>query len=273
MREINSEELKQIQLDVLKEVHNVCTKENFRYSLCGGTLLGAVRHGGFIPWDDDIDVFMPRPDYNKFVEYCKTHHTPFALSSIETDSKYGYLFAKAMNCDTTISETNGNRNGSNLGVYIDIFPIDGLGSTYDEAKKQFKKTRFNRELLVAYNWKRFFRSKTHSIKYEPIRFAFFILSRFVKSEKLIKRIQAKYPADGFEKSKYAGAICGSYRFKEILPVEVYSEFDTVTFEGFEFMSIKNKDAYLKSIYGNYMELPPEDKRVSHHTFKAYYKEV
>ena len=267
---ITLEELKQIELEILKQVDAICIQENVRYSLCGGSLLGAIRHGGFIPWDDDIDIFMPRPDYNKFVEYCKTHRVPFKLSSIEVDSNCSYLYAKAMNYYTTINEINGNRNGVNLGVYIDIFPIDGLGNTYDEAKEQFKKTRFDRELLVAYNWKHFFRSKTHSIVYEPIRFAFFVLSRFVKSEKLIKKIQAKYPTDGFQKSKYAGTICGSYRFKEILPIEVYSEFDTVSFEGYEFMSIKNKDTYLKSIYGNYMELPPKEKRVPHHTFEAYY---
>ena len=270
MREIGSEELKQIELDLLKDIHKICSQENIRYSLCGGTLLGAVRHGGFIPWDDDIDIFMPRPDYNNFVEYCKTHCTPFKLSSIEIDSKYSCLFAKAMNCNTTIQEINGNRNGLDLGVSVDIFPIDGLGNTYDEAKKQFKKTRFGRELLVAYNWKHFFRSKTHSIIYEPIRFAFFMMSRFVNSEKLIKSIHSKYLDDGFQKFKYAAAICGCYRLKEILPIEVYSEFDTIAFEGYEFMSIKNKDAYLKSIYGNYLELPPENKRVSHHTFKAYY---
>lgn len=270
MKGINLEELKQIELDILKEIHNICTQENFRYSLCGGTLLGAVRHGGFIPWDDDIDIFMPRPDYNKFVGYCKTHYIPFKLASIETDSKYSYLFAKAMNRDTTIYEINANRNDVNLGVYIDIFPIDGLGDTYDEAKERFKKTIFDRELLVAYNWRHFFRSRTRSIMYEPIRFVFFVLSRFVKSQKLIERIQKKTPAEAFDNSKYAGAICGSYRFKEILPIEVYSEFDTVLFEGCEFMSIKNKDAYLKSIYGNYMELPPEEKRVAHHTFEAYY---
>lgn len=267
---ITLEELKKIELEILKQVDAICIQENIKYSLCGGSLLGAIRHGGFIPWDDDIDIFMPRPDYNRFIEYCKTHHTPFKLGSVETDSKYGYLFAKAMNRDTTIHEINGNRNDVNLGVYVDIFPIDGLGDTYDEAKEKFKKTRFNRELLVAYNWRRFFRSKTRSIVYEPIRFVFFVLSRFVKSQTLIKKIQAKTPPEAFQKSKYAGAICGSYRFKEILPIEVYSEFDTVVFEGCKFMSIKNKDAYLKSIYGNYMELPPEEKRVAHHTFEAYY---
>lgn len=265
------EELKRIELEILKQVAAICSQENLRYSLCGGTLLGAIRHGGFIPWDDDIDIFMPRPDYNKFIDYCKSHPTPFELMAFETNSQYGYLFAKAMNRNTKICEINGNRNGVDLGVYIDIFPIDALGKTYAQAKTQFEKSRFERELLVAYNWRRFFRSKTRSMIYEPIRLAFFLLSRFVKSENLIRKIEAKYPKVNFSEAKYAGVICGSYRFKKILPIEIYTEFDTITFEGCEFMSIKNKEAYLQSIYGNYMELPPENKRVTHHSFDAYYK--
>lgn len=264
------EQLKKIELEILKQVDEICIREKIRYSLCGGSLLGAVRHGGFIPWDDDIDIFMPRPDYNRFIEYCSTNQTPFRLVSSEVDSKYSYLFAKAMNCATSITELNGNRNGITMGVYIDIFPVDGLGNTYDEAKRMYSMTRFDRELLIAYNWKHFFRSKTHSAVYEPIRLAFYVLSRFVKSGKLIERIQAKYPSGDFEKFAYAGVVCGSYRFKEILPIEVFLEYDTILFEGHVFMSIKNKDVYLKSIYGNYMELPPEEKRVVHHTFSAYF---
>lgn len=268
---IELEELKRIELNVLNEIHAICAGEGLRYSLCGGTLLGAVRHGGFIPWDDDIDIFMPRPDYNKFLEICKTRETPFKVISSETNPKYGYLFAKAYDPRTIIREENGNRNDAELGVYVDIFPIDGLGDTYDEAKSNFQKTRFDRELLVAYNWRRFFKSITHSFFYEPVRLAFFILSRFVKSEKLIKRIQSKYPSESFDASKYAGVICGSYRLKEILPSDVYSQFELIKFEEREYMAIKGKEKYLESIYGDYMRLPPEEKRVSNHSFEARYK--
>lgn len=270
-KEIDLANLKKIELGILRQIHAVCQKEAIRYSLCGGTLLGAVRHGGFIPWDDDIDIFMPRPDYNRFIAYCKENQTPFRLVSSETEPKYGYLFAKAVNPDTVIREINGNRGRLPFGVCVDVFPIDGLGDTYEEAKKRFGKTRFKRELLVAYNWKRFFRSKTHSFVYEPIRFAFFLLSRFANPLKLIGRIQAAYPPEDFEKSGYAGTVCGSYRLKEILPKTVYSEFEMTDFEGERFCAIRDKETYLKSIYGDYMKLPPPEKRVTHHTFDAYYK--
>ena len=121
---IELDQLKKIELGILQEVHNVCIEQGLRYSLAGGTLLGAVRHGGFIPWDDDIDIMMPRPDYNKLIEYCMNNETPFRLVSTETEKGYGYIFAKAVDQKTFIIEQNGNRGNADMGVYVDIFPID-----------------------------------------------------------------------------------------------------------------------------------------------------
>ena len=272
MKEILLDELKRIELDILQQVHDLCQEQGLRYSLCGGTLLGAVRHKGYIPWDDDIDIFMPRPDYNKLIEYCKTHETPFQLLCHETNNRYGYLFGKAMSKTAKIIEENSESNGIEMGVYVDIFPLDGLADTYEKSKKLFNKTRFKRELLVAKNWSRFFKSKTHPWYYEPFRFAFFIMSRFVSRGKLIESIQKKYKNFDFDNSKYSATVCGSYRLKEILPTKVYAEYTTIEFEKKEFITIKDYEAYLSSIYGDYMQLPPEEKRCSHHMFKAYYEE-
>lgn len=270
MREINLEELKKIELSVMKEIHKICTEQDIKYSLCGGTLLGAIRHGGFIPWDDDIDIFMPRPDYDRFVKYCQENETPFDLLSLETDERYGYLFAKAMAKNTRIIEDNSNPNGIEMGVYVDIFPIDGLGSTYEEALKEFKSSRFKREMLVAKNWKKYFRSKTRSWKYEPIRFAFFVASRFVSMKKLVGKTQSKLRLTSYDESDYVATICGSYREKEIMEKTVFEECVDIAFEDAVFKGIKEYDKYLSHIYRNYMELPPEKNRVSHHMFKAYY---
>ena len=270
-KNISIDELKKIELDILRQIHEVCTQNGFRYSLAGGTLLGAVRHGGFIPWDDDIDIFMPRPDYEKLIEYCKTHQTPFKLICNETESKYSYLFAKAVNPNTVIIEEGSNRTKVDLGVYVDIFPIDGLGGDYESATKKFNKSKFLRELLVAYNWKKYFRSKTRSIIYEPIRLMMFLISRFVRHSKIINKIQRIYRPEDFENSNYSACICGAYRLKEINSKEVYSNFTDIEFEGEKFKAITNYDAYMKSIYGDYMKLPPKEKQKSHHTFVAYWK--
>ena len=272
MRELTLEEIKSSELEVLKEIHKICREQNISYSLAGGTLLGAVRHGGFIPWDDDIDIFMPRQDYEKLIDYCKNNETGFKLLASETDDRYGYLFAKAMDMKTVLIEENGNPKNIDMGVFVDIFPVDGLGESYEKAVKTLNSTRFKRELLVARNWKKFFRSKTRSWIYEPVRFAFFVMSRFTSEKKLIKSIQEKSKKTAFDDSKYIGCICGSYRTKEILEKGVFDEYTEIAFEDTSFMVIKEYDKYLSSIYGDYMKLPPEEKRVTHHTFKAYVRD-
>lgn len=272
MKEISLGELKKIELDILTEIDKICKEQNIRYSLCGGTLLGAVRHGGFIPWDDDIDIFMPRPDYNRFIDYCIKNPTTFALICNKTDKRYGYLFAKAMAKNTVIREENNNPKNIDMGVYVDIFPIDGLAGTFKKAEKKFAKSSFKRELLVASNWKKFFRSKTRKWYVEPIRFAFFILSRFVNQSKLILSIEKLYPEELFEKAEFSACICGSYRSNEIAKKEIYTQYLDIEFEGKTFKGLKNYDKYLSNIYGDYMQLPPKEKQVSHHTFEAYYKE-
>lgn len=271
-RIIDLDELKSIELSVLKQIHELCEKEKIRYSMCGGTLLGAVRHKGFIPWDDDIDIVMPRPDYEKFVQYCQTHETPFSLLCNETNRKYGYLFAKAMAKDTVMIEKYANPRNIPMGVYVDIFPVDGLGQTKEEAIKRFNAKRLSRELLVACNWKKFFRSKTRAWYYEPIRFAMFLFSRFVSKNMLINRIEKYYSKWNFDESKYVACVCGVYRSKEITVRESYTQIIDMEFEGEMFHGLKNYDECLSRFYGNYMQLPPEEKRVTHHTFEAYKKD-
>lgn len=273
-KEIDLDGLKAIQLDLLSAVHDICERQGFRYSLGGGTLLGAVRHKGFIPWDDDIDIMMPRPDYDAFIAYClSSDNIPFKIRSFENDKTYVDLSAKIYNPDTVLEDDNICAGEKQDGVFIDIFVIDGLGDSYKKAKKAFSATSFKRALLVAAQWKRFFRSKTHPWYYEPARLIMFALSRFVNKERLFKSVLKKYCKRDFDKVGFAAAVGGSYREKEILPREVFTEYVKLPFEGKEFNAIANYDAYLGSIYGDYMQLPPEEKRVSHHTFKAYYKEA
>ena len=272
MKKIDLEEMKKIELRTMEQIDSICKAEGFRYSLCGGTLLGAVRHKGFIPWDDDIDIFMPRKDYDAFVKYCVENETPFALLCTETNSDYGYIYAKAIAKDTVIVEKTANRRHIDLGVFVDVFPVDGMGKDLKDAKKNFNKTRFLRELLVASNWKTFFRSKTRSIIYEPIRFAFFLMSRFARPDKLIDKIQKASRKIDFDSSVYAGNLGGTYRFRETMETSVQNEFTELEFEGRKFSAIKNYDSYLKNLYGDYMQLPPEEKRITHHMFDAYYKD-
>lgn len=124
MREIDCETLKKIELNILKDVAAFCEKEGLRYYLCGGTLLGCIRHQGFIPWDDDIDIIMPRPDYMKFVKLYNDRESIYKVNSLETDPNWYSAFAEVEDTRTLKIYTGFNIN-NNHGVNIDIFPTDG----------------------------------------------------------------------------------------------------------------------------------------------------
>lgn len=271
MREISLEELKKIELSLLQSIDKICKEEKLRYSLGYGTLLGAVRHKGFIPWDDDIDIVMPRPDYNKLISYCKRNRVSFDLISIETADWYGYPFAKVCARETVIQEKETDFDNK-MGIYVDIFPIDGAGNSISHAKKIYLTTKFFKYLVFAAHWKTYFRSKTHKIYYEPIRILFFLISRGIRPESIIRKIDKKYARYSFDDSMYAESVYSPYGVRDIMKTEIFKQYIDIEFEGVTVKAFKNYSQYLSSLYGDYMSLPPLDKRVSHHLFKAYYKE-
>lgn len=272
MKYLNMDEIRAIELSLLNELDKICEKENFQYSLAGGTLLGAVRHGGFIPWDDDIDVLMPREDYEKFIDYCYVNQTNFDLFSCRSNDEYEGTISIISDRSTILVDPFGHIGNYKKGIVIDIFPIDGAGNTVEEAKNIYSKTRFKREMLNACAWKYFSFSKTRSIIYEPIRFLFFIISRLFNPNKLAKQLDALYKNNRLQDYKYATCFSGSYREKEILRREVYTELCKMMFEGREYRCMVHFDEYLTKLYGDYMKLPPKDKQISHHVYRAYWRE-
>ena len=270
MKKVTFDELREIEADLLYSFDDICRNQGFRYSLGGGSLLGAIRHHGFIPWDDDVDVMMPRKDYQSFLKYCKESSVPFRVIDNGSDVDYLNLFAKIEAINTF---TDNHSNNKRYGINIDVFPLDGLGDSYKEAKKNFNKTSFQRELLNACKWKSFSRSKTHSLYLEPIRLFFFLISRFTNPQKLINRIEKQMQKDDFDDSTWAGCICGSYRVKEIVPRIELSEYDDVQFENHMLRALRNYKRYLTQHYGDYMKLPPKEKQITHHTFDAYLLEI
>lgn len=271
LKELSLKDIQRTELDLLLAFDGVCAEQGLRYSLGGGTLLGAVRHKGFIPWDDDIDVMMPRPDYEEFLRFCKINPVGFDLEAYDTVEGYNSLFARVSDPNTVILDEL-SELPYETGIGIDVFPIDGLGKTEKQAKKIFHKTDLNRELLNAAGWKKFFRSKTHSIVIEPIRFVMFAMSRFSDPKKLIAKIEKENKKHPFEGSSFAGCVCGSYREKEIMKTETFENYVDMDFEGHRLKAIRNYDEYLTKHYGDYMKLPPEEKQKTHHTYKAYRKQ-
>ena len=141
MTELTIEDIKRTEFTLLQQIKKVCENQKIDYSIIGGTLLGAVRHHGFIPWDDDIDIIMPRKSYNQFIEFCAHNDAGFDFVCHELNSTYYKLYGKVSSRETCLIEENANRGKCTIGVNIDVFPVDGLGETKNGAFKLLKKQK------------------------------------------------------------------------------------------------------------------------------------
>ena len=142
MRELKDDEFKKIELGALEKLDSICTKNGFCYYLAFGTLLGAIRHQGFIPWDDDVDVWMPRKDYDQFVKYCKRHQesiSPYRINHFSNNKNYCMSMARFYDSRTLVVEEH--VRPCNLGVFIDVYPLDGCGNSKKEALSIFMRNK------------------------------------------------------------------------------------------------------------------------------------
>lgn len=267
-RKLSLEEIKEIELNILKFVRNVCQENHLKYFLCGGTLLGAIRHKGFIPWDDDIDVLMPREDYRKLIEILKDNDKYRSISLYHNEDYY-YSFAKVIDLSTDFIETQLQRPIKGYGVYIDIFPIDGLSKSKLGRNAHFNMVLLLRQLLYLSLNKSYPLSIYHlnSVpKYIVWRFA--TLVEWKRWIIIIERLATKFD---FHHGDMAACIVAGYGKKELMHKAVFKKAISVEFEGEQFSAPVGFNEYLTNLYGNYMELLPEEKRISHHIFEAYLK--
>lgn len=264
-KQIDVNELKQIQLDLLCDIHKFCVNNKIMYSLAFGTLLGAVRHKGYIPWDDDIDILMRREDYERFVK--EYHHEYYSIADTNTIKGYYLPFAKV--CDTrTILKEKTTQNVP-IGVYVDVFPVDNIPDSESELDKMFTSKKI---LNVIHNLKIVAIDKERSILKNLILILSYIILSVIPISYVVSRmksISTKY-RNIATKRKAVFAVANNKR-KWILPAKIYDEYSEIGFEGKMYMAVKDVEKYLSAMYGDYMQLPPEEKRVSHHSFKAYWK--
>ena len=265
MQELSHREIQLTELEILLEFDKLCRQNGLRYSLAGGTLLGAVRHKGFIPWDDDIDVCMPRPDYERLKELVKKN----ALSEryyVTTDSEKNavYPFLKLQDRTVEIAEERFNEVQN---LWVDIFPVDGLPSDERKLKKIYKKSSLYRKIIVFEKWKNL---KAYGGKHN--KFTAFFIKIFVKlyGVKRAVRNSIKLALQyDYETSDYVGVVTwGCYGIGERMLKKEYEQFVEMSFEGHQFRAMGCWDSYLHGIYGDYMQLPPAEKRVTHN-IKAY----
>lgn len=270
--ELTEEELKEVELEILKAVHEFCVHNNICYFLWGGTLIGAVRHNGFIPWDDDIDIAMPRDDYERFVRSFDTEK--HGVYSCDVNPLYPYNFAKAFDKSTLKVEPLKTAKEFEIGINIDIFPIDNIHSS--EVPRKFLK-RWERLVLM---WKLSIikYAKVNSLKRVIRNIIVFImdiirLTGAFNPNRISRKINALAMIDKDVQTDYC-MLFAKPHIKSPITFEKswISQFCSHKFENTEFFIPVGYDNILRACYGDYMTLPPENERVTHHTFKAYRKE-
>lgn len=257
--------LQMLQLKIACEVKRICEKNNIQYFLEAGSCLGAVRHNGFIPWDDDLDMGMLRKEYDRFIKACETDLSDeFFLQTNDTDENFGYVFAKIRLKGTHFTEKIAGESGSNDGIYIDIFPYDKVPDDEKLRQRTGYKVRYYSLLLrIRCKYKPWIYNGgiKEWIKYAPFR----VLSLFYSRKGLVEKINSimkRYNDTSMKRVtlcdnlSYNKTVYDAGNIENLIPHE---------FEGQIFNIPKNYDRYLTATYGaDYMTPPPEDKRGSTH---------
>lgn len=265
---MDKKRLKRIQLEILREIKRVCDKNNITYFLNYGTLLGAVRHKGMIPWDDDIDLGMRREDYERFSQIAPMElDDKFYYQSWDNDANYGMPFAKVRRKNTHLIEKASMYSGQNDGVFVDIFPFDH----YPAAKR----ARFMQKIAlyavhkmmlakcgyVVWTDDKSIKQKAKKAVYKIIK----LLSNCFTKERLILLYDKKATRYNGRQTNYYILQGGDGQYEKwIVPHECLESFIELEFEKEQYPCPKEYDSFLKSFYGDYMELPPVEERTSGH---------
>lgn len=255
-------ELKRIELIMLKNIHDICEKNGIAYSLAGGTLLGAVRHGGFIPWDDDIDIMMPRKDYEKFLLIGRRQlGDSYEIVSYKNYDDYGMPFAKVIKRNTKMIEPNTRHIKAPCGVFVDVFPIDIADADDIKRKKSFdfiKKLKAKLLCRSGYVWDK-------GMLFDTLYKARGMYLRLIPKSNFINDIEKEiYKAEQLDDVCLI-SYCGISSFeRSTYSKKWFENYIDISFEQYSFKAICGYKELLKLEYGDYMRLPPVEERIPHH---------
>ena len=252
--------LKQALTGILGEIDAICRRHGLRYVLAGGTALGAARHGGFIPWDDDLDIAMPREDYDRFIEIAGRELPPdLYFRCFSTDPDYYLPFGKVCRRNTSyVTELDSELTEDNE-IFVDVFPMDSATSP-DSAMLRLRATLVKGLKAVVIRKKRMhLQSTSGKVRLIQILFAPFSSRTLMRWQEKVMRWQGKKPTE------YRTNLGSNYHYvKQTMSESVYFPAREVAFEGRQFMAPGRLEDFLTRLYGNrYMELPPPEKRVTH----------
>ena len=258
-------EIQQMELGIMEYIHEVCQKIGVKYFLAYGSLIGAVRHKGFIPWDDDMDICMLREDYEKLQDYLIANPDErYEVMSYKNNLNYVYPFMKVQDNHTYLLEED-VRIDSNMGIYVDIFPVDGYENDANFKNKMTKLIK--KRQLSCYTFKGI--TNTKSVLNSLIRYISVIIFYFTNTNKYVAQIEELAKSRKVSDYEEVDYLIYKDMNKPVWRREWLEQVTTGTFEGKEFMIPKKYHEILTSDYGDYMQLPPVEQRVSHHDFKLW----
>ena len=278
MKEIDLQQMQQLELNILVELDRFCQEHGLTYYMAYGTLLGAVRHQGFIPWDDDIDVWMPRADYDRLIALFHGEQSgtkvPYYRLVAPLDPQSRHSFVKIIDTRTVKRESNFDYTTGELGVDIDVFPLDGQPEEETDYEKWFA-------LLQKYYWRADLPVRLYQENPRRQRVLRMIqcfggkagrLGVWIKQHYLKKalRLHKRYPYESSEKIGMAEMCFGCE--KDRFTPEMFGTPVKIPFEGYMLNAPAQADAILRQLYGAYEQLPPSEERISHQLDAVYWKE-
>lgn len=244
-------------LGILLALDKVCSEHGLHYCICFGSMIGAVRHKGFIPWDDDLDVAMPRPDYEQLIAHASEWlPKPYEFVCAENDPDYPLPFGKIQDASTTLIER------PHLyylgGCYIDVFPIDGFSDNKLVRRWQSAKYAFYCRCLYLVH------RDPYRHGHGPSSWLPLAVRKIFTMAGLQKRIRKILTKNDYDTASLTSSYTSG--FKKIFPKRVYGEYAPFEFEGHKVQGMANYDEYLTRVYGDYMQIPPEEKRIQHNFY-------
>lgn len=266
-------EVRECSLNILLFVDKICKEQGLRYYLAAGTLLGAIRHGGFIPWDDDIDIMMPRKDYEKLIQNFPANET-YAFLSLNNNSNIPYAYGKVVDKRTRKLELLRSKYQV-IGVDIDVFPIDNYPNDLDDAIawcNEIKNIQLRANFISATYSKG--RNILRTIMRNLIVLFYHVLDYigiFTVNKSILKLNDLSQKFNDIETDYCGIAAISSYGVKKRNHKKIYEDSIDVSFESYKFPAPIGYVDYLIDYYGDYMTLPPIEQRKTHHSFVAYWK--
>ena len=255
----NIRDKQNLMLPVMVFIDKLCREHNLRYSLAYGTLIGAIRHKGFIPWDDDVDIIMPADDYDKFISICKSQlGAKYLMQNKDNSDDFTQNFTKIRKKNTTfIHSENEKRYKYHKGIFVDVFPGYRVPKNKLLRKLQYILCAFN--LLYAREFSKSVGVKGMIEKILLTRSHIFRIKAYSFTDKIIKKISSS-------STKTIGWVFPNTIewAKKIYPTDMFENMERISFHNEEFMAVNDTDRILRMDYGDYWKLPPESERVLKH---------